>query len=254
MVFTSFTRLRRRQHHHDPAAGRHRRARRLAVARQEGRHAPSKGGTAATVAKRRGRQDRHRRCEARRRRAHAHRTRHRHADARSGQHLRAEGQHPAHRHQRIRRLRRPDRRERRARAECGFVLLQGVRLQGRDLDERGRNLVAAQQRPARGHRHHHRCAGRARPSVRCRRAGADRLLARRRHGGRGQRHRLGQQTRRQDAGGLAVQRERVLHPLSRAGSRRAGDRAARSRFETGRRLARPRVLRRRVHRLRCLST
>ena len=52
---------------------------------------------------------------------------------------------------------------------------QGVRLQGQDLDERERDLVAAQQRPARRHRDDDRCARRARaasskPSCRCRSA------------------------------------------------------------------------------------
>ena len=61
--------------------------------------------------------------------------------------------------------------------------------------------------------------------------GADRLLARRGHGGRGSRHRLGQRAGRQDAGRLAVQRERVLHPLPRTGSRAARHHPARPRFE-----------------------
>ena len=104
-----------------------------------------------------------------------------------------------------------------------FVLRQGIRLQGEDLHERERNLVAAQQRPARGHGDDRGCARGARPAVRRRGAAADRLLARRRHGGRRSRHRFGQRARGQDARRLAVQRERVLHPLSRAGSRRAGD-------------------------------
>ena len=176
----------------------------------------------------------------------------RHADARSCGDVHAEGRRAADRHQRIRRLRRPDRRERRARAEPRFVLREGIRLQGQDLDERERDLVAAQQRPPRGHRDDDRCARGARPAVRSSRAGADRLLARRRHGRRRSRHRLGEPARRQGARRFAVQRERVLHPLPRAGSRRAGRRAARPRLATGAERARPGVLRRCVRRLRCL--
>ena len=71
-----------------------------------------------------------------------------------------------------------------------FAKEYGFKVQ--DLDERERDLVAAQQRPARRHRDHDRRAGRARPAVRRRRAGADRLLARRRHGRRRSRHRLGE--------------------------------------------------------------
>ena len=114
---SSCTRLGRRQHHHPAAVGGHRRPGRLAVARQERRREPRRrarrppstsapakadGGVAAPEG------------DA----PDAHRARHRHADARSRQHLRAEGQRAAHRHQRIRGLRRPHRRQRRPRAEC----------------------------------------------------------------------------------------------------------------------------------------
>ena len=124
-------------------------------------------------------ESRQRRCQTRRRCARSHRARDRHADARSREHLRAEGQRAAHRHQRVRGIRRPHRRERRPRAERGFILREGIRLQGRDLDERERDLGSAQQRQARRHGHHGRRAGGARPAVRRDRADPARLLARR---------------------------------------------------------------------------
>ena len=182
------------------------------------------------------------------------RTRRWHADARSRRNVRAERQHAADRHQRIRRLRRPDRRERRPGAECRFVLQQGVRLQGEDHEERKRNLVAAEQRSTRCDRHDGRCTGRAGSTVRCRRAGADRLLARRRHGRRRSWHRLREQSRRQGARGFAVQRKRILHSLPGAGSRRRRGDSARSRLASAGGTARPGVLRRCLRRVRRLSS
>ncbi len=95
----------------------------------------------------------------------------------------------SHRHQRIRRLRRADRREWRTRRrirESFFAKEYGFKVQI-SMSE-SETWSPAQQRPARGHCHHHGCAGRARPAVRRGGAGADRLLARRGHGRGRSRH------------------------------------------------------------------
>ncbi len=185
--------------------------------------------------------------------AHAHRACYRHARARSGQRLRAERQDrsrstsantrataasssPMAGWSRTRSLS--------SRKEYGFQVKLSV--------SESETWSQAQQRPLRRHGHHGRCARGARPAVRRRGSRADRLLARRRHGGRGSGITSVNNARGQDARGLAVQRERVLHSLPRAGSGRAGDGAARSRRKAGGRRARPGLLRRRVRRLRRL--
>ena len=155
----------------------------------------------------------------------ADRARDRHSGARSRRAVHAERQGHRDRHQRVRRLRRPHRRERRPGAESGIVLREEVRLPGEAHSERERDMVEAQQRAARGYCDHGGCACRARAAIRCRGARADRLLARRGHGRRRCWRHVRERARGQDARGVAVQRKRVLHSLSRAGSRRAGARA-----------------------------
>ena len=120
------------------------------------------------------------------------------------------------RHQRVRRLRRPDRRQRRPRAQSGFVLRQAVRLPGPALAERG-------ARPGRKLNNGRMAATATTADVLAvlgrqfevvvpvqigYSRGADMVVV-------DTRHHQHQPAQGQGAGGLAVQRERVLHPLSR---------------------------------------
>jgi len=119
------------------------------------------------------------------------------------------------------RLWRFDRRERRPRTQSQFLLRKGIRLSSQDHAQRRRNLVAAQQWQACRYRHDRRRARSARPqfdAVVPVQIGYSRGAV---YGRGGSRRCIGQSTRGQGAGRIAVQRKRILHSLLGAGGGRA---------------------------------
>ena len=112
----------------------------------------------------------------------------------------------------------PHRRQRRPRADRELAVLQEPRLQGPADGQRGRELVGAQRGQDGRVGHDRRRARRVRQAAARGRAGADRLLARRRRHRRPQRHQADQPAQGQDDRDGAVHRGGLLHPLPGAGS------------------------------------